>query len=39
MADTTFEGVRDERTARAVIASATPPGDYQTNHVLMRAGA
>ncbi|MCA0378333.1 MAG: DNA-protecting protein DprA [Actinobacteria bacterium] len=39
MADTTFEGVRDERTARAVIASATPPGDYQTNHVLMLTGS
>ena len=38
MADMTFENVTDERTARAVIASITETGDFQTNTVLRLAG-
>jgi len=38
MADMTFENVTDERTARAVIASVTETGDFQTNTVLRLAG-
>lgn len=36
--NSTFADIQDERTARAVIATVTAPGDFQTNHVLRHTG-